>query len=159
MVLTVSFVLSPVTMLVCHRRLRFTRQLDTSVGVSGPHDFSVRVSALRPWRHPRPPHPASNVFDDRETPLRGNGTAGDIDLIWVKREVEYFCKRGWTGRNRLIRFNKSPFCHCSFLGQGLELNRRFQSSRPPKLTARGWCDPVAILRRCKSGADIRIPSS
>jgi hypothetical protein len=97
MVLTVSFVLSPVTMLVCHRRLRFTRQLDTSVGVSGPHDFSVRVSAVRPWRHPRPPHPASYVFDDRETPLRGNGTAGDIEVIWGKREAEYFCKGGWTG--------------------------------------------------------------
>ena len=47
MVLTVSFVLSPVTMLVCHRRLRFTRQLDTSVGASGPHDFAVRVN--RGW--------------------------------------------------------------------------------------------------------------
>src|SRR6266436_3117015 len=90
MVLTVSFVLSPVTMLGCHRRLRFTRQLDTSVGASGPHDFSVRVSALRPWRHPRPPHPAPNVFDDRETPLRGNGTAGDIDLIWVSAKRNIF---------------------------------------------------------------------
>jgi hypothetical protein len=36
------------------------------------------------------------VCDDRETPL-GSGTAGDIDLIWVKREAEYFCGRGWTG--------------------------------------------------------------
>jgi hypothetical protein len=35
--------LSPVTGLFCHRRLRNTfRTLDTSVGVSGPHDFSVR---------------------------------------------------------------------------------------------------------------------
>jgi len=30
---------------------------------------------------PFPPHPAPNVCDDRETPLRGRGTAGDIDLI------------------------------------------------------------------------------
>src|SRR5258705_591547 len=43
MVLTVSFVLSPVTMLGCHRRLRFSRQLDTSVGASGPHDFAVHL--------------------------------------------------------------------------------------------------------------------
>jgi hypothetical protein len=43
MVLTVSFGLSPVTGLSCHRRLRiFIPKLDTSVGVSGPHDFAVR---------------------------------------------------------------------------------------------------------------------
>ena len=48
MVLTASFVLSPVTGLFCHRRLRgLLRKLDTSVGVSGPHDFAVRFSAIR----------------------------------------------------------------------------------------------------------------
>jgi hypothetical protein len=46
MVLTVSFVLSPVTGLFCHRRRRNCfRQLDASVGASGPHDFAVRKSA------------------------------------------------------------------------------------------------------------------
>jgi hypothetical protein len=34
------------------------------------------------------------------------GTAMDIDLIWVKREAEYFCKPDWTGQIRLIRLNK-----------------------------------------------------
>src|SRR6202051_4763393 len=43
MVLTVSFALSPVIGLVCHRRQRSDlRQLDASVGASGPHDFAVR---------------------------------------------------------------------------------------------------------------------
>jgi hypothetical protein len=32
--------------------------------------------------------------------------AMDIDLIWVKREAEYFCKPDWTGQITLIRFNK-----------------------------------------------------
>jgi hypothetical protein len=42
------FVLSPVTGLFCHRHRRNSfRQLDTSVGASGPHDFAVRVE-LRP---------------------------------------------------------------------------------------------------------------
>ena len=42
---TVSFVLSPVTGLFCHRRRRNCfRQLDASVGASGPHDFAVRRS-------------------------------------------------------------------------------------------------------------------
>src|SRR5437899_579038 len=54
MVLTVSFVLSPVTMLFCHRRpadmvlskARLGRlasaKLDASLGASEPHDFAVR---------------------------------------------------------------------------------------------------------------------
>jgi hypothetical protein len=46
MVLTVSSVLSPVTGLCCHRRQRSClRQLDASVGASGPHDFAVRKHA------------------------------------------------------------------------------------------------------------------
>jgi hypothetical protein len=48
MVLTVSFALSSVTGLVCHRRRRSClRRLDASVGASGPHDFAVRISAVR----------------------------------------------------------------------------------------------------------------
>src|SRR4051794_40700649 len=44
MVLTVSFVISPVIGLVCHRRLaRLSAKLDASVEASGPHDFAVRV--------------------------------------------------------------------------------------------------------------------
>jgi hypothetical protein len=33
-------------------------RLDTSVGVSGRHDFAVRDRRIRLVRHPRPPHPA-----------------------------------------------------------------------------------------------------
>src|SRR5438270_13888267 len=45
MVLTVSFVLFPVTGLVCHRRQRkYFRQLDASGGASEPHDFAVRLT-------------------------------------------------------------------------------------------------------------------
>src|SRR5216684_1832657 len=59
MVLTAYFVLSPVTGLFCHRRQRINvlpapgrgrhniRELDASVGASGPHDFAVRISAVR----------------------------------------------------------------------------------------------------------------
>jgi hypothetical protein len=63
MVLTVSFVLSPVTGLFCHRRLAdpSSAKLDASVGASGPHDFSVRVSVARVASPSRPlhPHPTS----------------------------------------------------------------------------------------------------
>jgi hypothetical protein len=40
-----------------HRQYRF-RRLDTSVGVSGPHVFAVRVQRSRQKHRPRPPHPA-----------------------------------------------------------------------------------------------------
>src|SRR5215212_11744400 len=45
MVLTVSFVLFPVTGLCCHRHWRkYFRQFDASVGASEPHDFAVRLT-------------------------------------------------------------------------------------------------------------------
>jgi hypothetical protein len=58
MVLTAYVALSPVTGLFCHRRLRIEfclspvgptqlRELDASVGASGPHDFAVRISIVR----------------------------------------------------------------------------------------------------------------
>jgi hypothetical protein len=51
MVLTVSFVLSPVIGLVCHRHLaRLLTRLDAGVEASGPHDFAVRFSAFRQAR-------------------------------------------------------------------------------------------------------------
>src|ERR1700681_2911989 len=58
MVLTASFVLSPVIGLVCHRRWRIEaclhpvgptclRKLDAGVEASGPHDFAVRSNISR----------------------------------------------------------------------------------------------------------------
>ena len=65
--------LSPVTGLCCHRRQRSVsgplgltspfRQLDASVGASGPRGFAVRSNVVRPARLNgaptllRPPHP------------------------------------------------------------------------------------------------------
>src|SRR6266403_364285 len=74
----------------------FFRQLDASVGASGPHDFTVRVSAPRPARHPRPPHPAPNVRDDREPPLLrerdGDRYAGDLGVLktgkFLRRDLD-----------------------------------------------------------------------
>jgi hypothetical protein len=99
MVLTVSFVLSSVIGLCCHRR-----QADTSTrlerqrrGVKTtrlrrPRDVPFVLTHTRVHRIPLP-----NVRDDRETPLLWDGTAGLMDLIWVKREAIYFCGKGWTG--------------------------------------------------------------
>jgi hypothetical protein len=67
MVLTASFVLSLVTGLGCHHRFAdCSAKLDASVGASGPHDFAVRTSAVRPCKDctrrchvHRIPHPTS----------------------------------------------------------------------------------------------------
>jgi hypothetical protein len=81
-----------VTGLSCHRRQRsYLRQLDASVGASGPHDFAVRkisafVNAL-PHIH-RIPYPTFVTIAKR--PSSEDGTAVDVKVIWLKSEPEYF---------------------------------------------------------------------
>src|SRR5665213_2131262 len=57
---TVSFVLSPVTGFIATviAEKRASQKLDASIGASGPHDFAVRVSAVRHRAPSRPSHPA-----------------------------------------------------------------------------------------------------
>src|ERR1700749_4617295 len=52
------------------------RQLDISVGMSGPHGFAVRDISASSRTPPRPPHPAPNVRDDAYAPLIGQDGAG-----------------------------------------------------------------------------------
>jgi hypothetical protein len=47
---------------------------------------------------PRPPHPAPNVRDDRDTPLEWGETAREMEVIWPDCEPEYFCKGDWTAQ-------------------------------------------------------------
>jgi hypothetical protein len=100
MVLTGFSALSLVTGLVCHhhrRDAKHHRQLDAGVGASGPHGFAVRkVSALvfsapRVHRIPRP-----TFVTIAKRPFVWAGMASDMQVIWVKSEPEYFCKRDWT---------------------------------------------------------------
>jgi hypothetical protein len=84
------------------------RQLDASVGASGPRVFAVRLSAVRQWHH-RVHHIPPRVRDDRDTPLEWDGMAGDMPVIWVKREARYFCGQDWTGQISLNRLRKIDF--------------------------------------------------
>jgi hypothetical protein len=99
MVLTVSFVLSPVTGLfvtVASEKLA-SHELDASIGASGPHDFAVRkIDALVSSTarvHRIPPR----VRDDRDTPLRVGRDHNDRPVIWVGGKSNYFCGEDWTG--------------------------------------------------------------
>jgi len=64
------------------------QELGISVGMPGPHGLAVRIDVVRPPANSalqlrlRPPHPAFNARDDRETPLLiEHGTrAGDTDF-------------------------------------------------------------------------------
>jgi hypothetical protein len=54
---TVSFVIFPVIGLLSPSP-RVTARLDAGIEASEPHDFAVRVGAVRQQHHQRPPHPA-----------------------------------------------------------------------------------------------------
>src|SRR4051812_23519248 len=104
MVLTVSFVLFPVTGLVCHRRLAFTAKLDASVGASEPHDFAVRLTCCSSAA-PLASTASRSAFVTCARPSVGQDGAVII-LIWVKLERKCFCKRDWTEQIMLIRMKK-----------------------------------------------------
>ena len=81
-----------------------TRKLDPSVGGSGPHAFAVReavvVGALKARSTPsRPPHPVSDVRDDREPPLLWNQDAGRETWISVKRKWNIFARGAGQGKS------------------------------------------------------------
>ena len=145
MVLTVSFVISPAIGLSCHRHPRDAkhhRELDASVEASGPHDFAVRLSAVR-YRHLRVHRIPPRVRDDREPPLMWDGTAENKPVIWVWCEEEIFLQRGLDRQpqNRASgQINKcSPHARSDMRGQR---QPHFRMSR--SLSSGGHSpDPVA----------------
>jgi hypothetical protein len=73
-------VISPVIGLGCHRRLAklLPQNLNASVEASGPHDFAVRIRAVR-QQHIRVHRIPPRVSDDRDTPLWWDETAE----LWI----------------------------------------------------------------------------
>jgi hypothetical protein len=131
--------LSPVTGLFCHRHPRKcslsapgwadlpSRELDASVGASGPHDFAVREKRLssacclsltslstRPaipsrakrCRVHRIPCPTSVTIAIR--PSCGTGWREFVEMICPTGEAKYFCKQGWTPLSTNRPTGKSP---------------------------------------------------
>ena len=83
------------------------RDLNASVGASGPHGFAVRIGAVRQERR-RVHRIQPRVRDDRDTPLEWGGWWG-YKVIRHFGKSEYFFGRDWTGRNSLIRLEKLGF--------------------------------------------------
>jgi hypothetical protein len=108
MVLTVSFVLSPVIgLFLSPSPANYSADLTPA---SRRQDHTTSPSAKAPFVNGTisvrriPPR----VRDDRDTPLVGRD-GGSSEVICVRREAKYFCKWGWTTQITLIRFNKSRF--------------------------------------------------
>jgi hypothetical protein len=89
MVLTVSFALSPVTGLVCHRRLaKFISQSLTPASGRQDHTTSPSASVLFVRSTSASTASRTNVRDDRETPLSGTGRGAYVaDLRVVRSEI------------------------------------------------------------------------
>ena len=66
-----------------------SQELDTSVGVPGPHVFSVRLKCRRPQHHPRPPHPAPRFVTLRNAPLSGRDEV-NIEVICISEKQNIF---------------------------------------------------------------------
>jgi hypothetical protein len=102
MVLTVSFVLSPVIGLSCHRPRRDALSIVARLMPASRHqDHTTSPSAsacVRRSQPARPPHPAPNVYDDRETPLMRGGTALAYKDDLPDGQSEIFFTRGLASR-------------------------------------------------------------
>ena len=75
-----------------HTALPYAKSICRLRAVDRSRDPALRSRTRRCRVHRIPPR----VRDDRDTPLEWDETVMDIDLIWVRREQKYFCKRGWT---------------------------------------------------------------
>jgi hypothetical protein len=132
MVLTVSFVLSPVIGLSCHRRQRSClHRLDAGVEASGPHDFAVRerlpqkplggvgtvppkflrrrISGARLAPPPRPPHPVPTSVTIAKRPSSGTGWRAASHRLPLEEKQNIFAAGDWTAQITLKGFSKSRF--------------------------------------------------
>src|ERR1700760_1339482 len=95
--------LAPVTRNARHER----RKLDTSTGMSGPHDFTVRADRARLAQPSRPSQPALAYRDDAYAPLHEAG-CGKVSTVSENKKVKYFGGR-WT---RLLAFEDTHKICC-----------------------------------------------
>jgi len=112
MVLTGSFVLSPVNRACCHRHRRnaqHCRQLDASVGASGPHDFAVRL-LLRSSRAPKASTAsrAQRFVTIAKRPSYRGGTREEVPVICPTSQVTTPATRWHDGQISSWFFLPSP---------------------------------------------------
>jgi hypothetical protein len=149
MVLTVSFVLSPVIGLSCHRRWpRCESILANLMPASRHQNHTTSPSAnrrIRQLRSSRPSHPAPNVRDDREAPLLrardARINAGDLPDGATARACDQLARRA----NHLPR---AKSCQAQFLAC------RTRSSASPAMPP-GRADARPMTGSASSGTLLR----
>jgi hypothetical protein len=72
--------------------------LNASVEASEPHDFAVRLGAVR-QKHLGVHRIPSRVRDDREPPLEWDETARVLKMFLGIGKAEYFSQTDWTAIN------------------------------------------------------------
>jgi hypothetical protein len=100
---TVSFVLSPEIGLSCLRHSSealASQELHASVEASGPHDFAVRLRALRQGHFDvhRIPHPTFVTIAKRPFWI-GRGTGGKLPVICPSPQAKTLRRIGTTGKS------------------------------------------------------------
>ncbi len=139
MVLTVSFVLSPVIGLFCHRRPRklvfanltpASRRQDHTTSPSASKTLSSEALLASIASSP-----ASVTIAIRPS---SGVDGGHIKVICGFGKPEYFFGRDWTGRNSLIRLEKLDFTRKSAGGRG--------GRQQPDQSRGGVCDTMFGLR-------------
>ena len=89
------------------------RQLDASVGASGPPGFAVCDNLTRLLKLRHPPHPAPNVRDDGETPLFRVRDGIALLLFLANQKAKYFFAKDWTDAQiRSTAFTSSVMRGC-----------------------------------------------
>jgi hypothetical protein len=108
-------------------------RLDAGVEASGPHDFAVRMSALSSLAPPASTASRPTSVTIAKRPSESGGMAADIEVIWVGREQENFCKWDWTAKIKLKL--KQIFV---FRRSGRRCGLRYRSSANARPPARRW---------------------
>jgi hypothetical protein len=115
MVLTVSFVISSVNRaFLPPSPAGIACKLDTSVGVSGPHDFAVRHPHRSPGDKIAATASRSHVRDDAYAPLAGAGRRELVEMICPTSKAKYFFDRVWTTQITLKPLTKLVFARTCF---------------------------------------------
>jgi hypothetical protein len=91
----VSLLLSRDWLLLTAREKLASHELDASVGASGPHDFTVRFSAVR-QRHIHVHRTLPRVVTIASRPSWWDRIGESVAVICPTAKAEYFSKEGWT---------------------------------------------------------------
>ncbi len=132
--------------------------LTPAIGVSGPHDFAIRIRRPRQKRHPRPPLPRPALVRCA-TPLSMGRDAGIYSAVVASGKQKYFCRGGltrflvigsdlpvgvdllkWFDNPALVRQPQNSVAPASEPGP----IRRGLTMRHERRTPRETCPPVAM---------------